>query len=49
MKVAEMLIESVSILGWMDDLGFYLIFNSISVTSGQWAVDNGGCVQRNPI
>ena len=46
MKVAEMLIESVSIVS---DLGFYLIFNSISVTSGQWAVDNGGCVQRNPI
>ena len=26
--------------GWMDDLQFYVLFNSISVLSGQWDVDN---------
>ena len=26
--------------GWMDDLRFYVLFNSISVISGQWEVDN---------
>ena len=26
--------------GWMDDLQFYVLFNSISVISGQWADDN---------
>ena len=27
--------------GWlMDELRFYVLFNSISVTSGQWADDN---------
>ena len=25
---------------WMDDLRFYVLFNSISVISGQWDVDN---------
>ena len=25
---------------WMDDLRFYVLFNSISVISGQWADDN---------
>ena len=25
--------------GWMDDLRFYVLFNSISVISGQWADD----------
>ena len=24
---------------WMDDLGFYILFNSISVISGRWAND----------
>ena len=27
--------------GWMDDLRFYVPFNSISVISGRWADDNG--------
>ena len=26
--------------GWIDDLRFYVLFNSISVISGQWADDN---------
>ena len=26
--------------GWMDDLRFYILFNSVSVISGQWEVDN---------
>ena len=26
--------------GWMDDLRFYVLFNSISVISGRWADDN---------
>ena len=26
--------------GWMDDLRFYVLFNSISVISGQWVGDN---------
>ena len=26
--------------GWMDDLQFYILFNSISVISGRWADDN---------
>ena len=25
---------------WMDDLRFYVLFNSISVISGRWADDN---------
>ena len=25
---------------WMDDLRFYALFNSITVTSGRWADDN---------
>ena len=25
---------------WMDDLRFYVLFNSISVISGQWEVHN---------
>ena len=25
---------------WMDGLPFYILFNSISVISGQWAGDN---------
>ena len=26
--------------GWMDDLGFYILSNSITVISGKWAGDN---------
>ena len=26
--------------GWMDDLRFYILFNSISIISGQWVGDN---------
>ena len=26
--------------GWMDDLQIYILFNSVSVISGQWEVDN---------
>ena len=26
--------------GWTDDLRFYVLFNSISVISGQWVDDN---------
>ena len=26
--------------GWMEDLRFYVLFNSISAISGQWDVDN---------
>ena len=26
--------------GWMDDMQFYVLFNSISVIPGQWDVDN---------
>ena len=26
--------------GWMDDLLFYILFNSISVISGHWEGDN---------
>ena len=26
--------------GWMDDLLFYVLFNSVSVISGRWEVDN---------
>ena len=31
----------VGMNGWMVDLQFYILFNSISVVSGQWAVCNG--------
>ena len=34
---------------WMDDLQFYVSFNSISVISGQRTDDNEGCVQWNPV
>ena len=27
-------------LGWTDDLQFYILFNTISVISGRWADDN---------
>ena len=26
--------------GWMDDMRFYVLFNSVSVISGRWEVDN---------
>ena len=35
--------------GWMDDLRFYVLFNSISVISGRWADDNERLVQWNPV
>ena len=30
---------------WMDDSPFYVLFNSISVISGQWAGDNGSAME----
>ena len=30
----------ICLLGWMDDLRYYVIFNSVSVISGRWEVDN---------
>ena len=33
--------------GWMDDLGYYVMFNNISVISGQWADDNESCMKWN--
>ena len=32
--------KTVELVKWMDDLRFYILFNSISVISGQWAVGN---------
>ena len=29
-----------SLHGWMDDIQFYVLFNSISVISGQWVGNN---------
>ena len=34
------LLSNNSLLGWMDDLRFYILFDSISVISGQWEVDD---------
>ena len=34
--------------GWLDDLRFYVLFNSISVISGRWRMIMKGCVQWNP-
>ena len=34
--------------GWMDDLRFYVLFNSISVISGQWADDNDRLCEMKP-
>ena len=33
----------------MNGLRFYALFNSISVISGQWAVDNERLCERNPV
>ena len=33
-------IAGKAIDGWMDDLQFYVLFNSITVISGRWEVDN---------
>ena len=33
----------------MDDLRFYVLFNSISVISRQWVGDNESCMQWNPV
>ena len=35
--------------GWMDDLQIYVLFNSISVISGQWEVDNEMCAMEFPL
>ena len=32
-------------MGWMDDLWFYILFNSVLVISGQYEVDNEGYMQ----
>ena len=32
-------VTAVGIEGWMDDLLFYVLLNSVSVISGQWADD----------
>ena len=34
--------------GWMDDLPFYVLFNSILVTSGRWADDNRRLCAMDP-
>ena len=34
---------------WMDDLRFYVLFNSISVISGRCSDDLKGCVQWNSV
>ena len=34
--------------GWMDDLRFYVLFNSISAISGGWDVDNERLYPREP-
>ena len=33
----------------MDDLGFYLLFNGISVISGRWAGDNESLCAMGPL
>ena len=38
--MSPLLPEKAIPLVWMDDLGLYILFNSISVISGQWAGDN---------
>ena len=35
--------------GWMDELRFYVIFNSISVVSGRWLADNEMLCAMEPI
>ena len=34
---------------WMDDMRFYVLFNSISVISGLWKVDNERLMQWNSV
>ena len=34
------LLELITVDGWMDDLRFYVLFNSVSVISGRWTDDN---------
>ena len=48
MKVDKILSILAILYGWMDD-AILLLFNSISVISEQWANDNIGCVQWNPV
>ena len=33
---------------WMDDLRFYVLFNSISVIAGRWAGDNERLCEMEP-
>ena len=33
----------------MDDLQFYILFNSISVISGPWVEIMKGCMKWNPV
>ena len=35
--------------GWMDDLRFYVLFNSVSVISGRWADDNERLCAMEPV
>ena len=35
--------------GWMDDLYFYILFNSISVISGQWVDGNERLCAVQPV
>ena len=35
-------------LVWMDDFRFYVLYNSISVISGQWVGDNGRLCAMEP-
>ena len=38
--VCQFLVKMSPSNGWMDDLRFYALFNSISVISGRWVDDN---------
>ena len=44
--------ELIALLGWMDDLPFYILFNSISQIQSyqddRWVIMKG-CVQQNPV
>ena len=33
-------VSTVKSLRWMDGLQFYVLFNSVSIISGQWEIDN---------
>ena len=42
-------IQASEVVSIMDDLQFNVLFNSISVISGQWEGDNERFVQWNPV